>query len=155
MATNPTATTRATAREATANRRASGTGSVNKRTATGPYSRALDRGAVGRLNGNSREAKFIKAYEAVLTEHVGGHPSATQKLMITRAARLACHLELWDERTIPNGGAVTASGHNHYIAWANSLARLLARLGLAPTSAKPPSVADLKREALAARGAAA
>src|ERR1700704_3296660 len=78
---------------------------INKRTATGPYSRALDRGAVGALNGNTREAKFIKAYAATLMEHVGGNPSIVQRQLITRAARLACHLELWDEKTIPQGGA--------------------------------------------------
>jgi hypothetical protein len=113
-----------------------------KRTATGPYSRALDRGAVGALNGNSREAKFIRAYEALLVEHVGGHPTIVQQQLIIRAARLACHLELWDQRTIPNGGAVTATGHNHYIAWSNALGRTLARLGLEPQAAKPPTLAD-------------
>jgi hypothetical protein len=114
-----------------------------KRTATGPYSRALDRGAVGALNGNSREAKFIRAYEALLVEHVGGHPTIVQQQLITRAARLACHLELWDQRTIPQGGAVTATGHNHYIAWSNALGRTLARLGLEPAAAKAPTLADL------------
>jgi hypothetical protein len=109
----------------------------------GPYSRALGRGAVGSLNGNSRAAKFIKAYEALLIEHVGGHPTIVQRQLITRAARLACHLELWDEQTIPNGGACSATGHNHYIQWANALARHLARLGLQPQAQRAPTLADL------------
>src|SRR5436305_2751780 len=92
----------------------------NRRTATGPHSRALDRGAIGSLNGNTREAKFIKAYEASLVQHVGGSPTAVQRALITRAARLACHLELWDEQTIPQGGAFTAASHNHYLAWSNA-----------------------------------
>jgi hypothetical protein len=110
---------------------------------TGPYSRALERGAVGGLNGNSREAKFIKAYEAMLTGHCGGHPSPVQRQLIIRAARLACHLELWDERTIPAGGAVTATGHNHYIQWSNSLVRTIARLGIDPTAGSQPSLSDV------------
>jgi hypothetical protein len=110
---------------------------------TGPYSRALERGAVGSLNGNSREAKFIKAYAAMLTEHCGGAPSPVQAQLIIRAARLACHLEIWDERTIPNGGAFTATGHNHYIAWSNALARTLARLGLEPAAAPQPTLQEV------------
>jgi hypothetical protein len=139
MASNPPATTR----EVIANRPPTGARPVNKRTATGPYSRALDRGAVGGLNGNSREAKFIKAYEQMLVEHCGGSPSAVQRLMITRAARLACHLELWDQKTLLNGGAVSATGHNHYIQWQNALVRTLARLGIEGVKAKPPTLAEL------------
>jgi hypothetical protein len=109
---------------------------------TGPYSRAINRGAVGGLNGNTREAKYIQAYEAMLTEHCGGHPSPVQRQLIIRAARLACHLELWDERTIPAGGAVTATGHNHYIQWQNALVRTLARLGLNSVAGPAPSLQD-------------
>jgi len=112
---------------------------------TGPYRRALERGAVGSLNGNSREAKFIKAYAAMLTEHCGGAPSPVEAQLIIRAARLACHLEIWDERTIPNGGAFTATGHNYYIAWSNSLTRTLARLGMQPAEANEPTGAALDR----------
>jgi hypothetical protein len=118
---------------------------------TGPYSRALERGAVGGLNGNSREAKFIKAYAAMLTEHCGGHPSPVQAQLIIRASRLALHLELWDEQTIPNGGAFTATGHNHYIAWSNALARTLARLGLQPATAPQPSFQDILADIAARR----
>jgi hypothetical protein len=120
---------------------------------TGPYSRALERGAIGALNGNSREAKFIKAYEAMLVEHCGGHPSLVQRQLIIRAARLACHLELWDERTIPVGGAVTATGHNHYIQWQNALVRTLARLGLEAGAAAAPSLDAVLRDIAARRRA--
>jgi hypothetical protein len=123
---------------------ANGPRSVKKqrRNASGPYSRALDRGAIGALNGNSRAAKFIRAYEAMMVAHVGGSPTAVQKQLITRAARLACHLELWDEKTIPQGGALTATGHNNYIAWSNALGRTLARLGVEPAKARGPSLAE-------------
>jgi hypothetical protein len=72
-------------------------------------------------------------------------PSPVEAQLIIRAARLACHLEIWDERTIPNGGAFTATGHNHYIAWSNSLTRTLARLGMQPAEANEPPGAALDR----------
>jgi hypothetical protein len=118
-----------------------------KRTATGPHSRVLNRGAVGSLDGNSREAKFIKAFEQSLVQHVGGSPTAVQRALITRAARLAVHLELWDELTIPQGGACTAASHNHYLAWSNALGRTLARLGLGAPAASQMTLAEAMAEA--------
>jgi hypothetical protein len=64
----------------------------------GPYSRAIDRGGLGGLiSGRSREGRFLRTYEAMLTEHIGGRPSVVQRAMICRAARMALHLELMDE----------------------------------------------------------
>jgi hypothetical protein len=82
----------------------------------------------------------------MLIEHVGGTPSVVQRQLITRAARLACHLELWDEQTLLHGGAFTATGHNHYIAWHNALSRTLARLGLQGAAPPAPSIAEYLRE---------
>ena len=144
---------RITAAQPDADRRATGTKRVDKRYATGPYSRALDRGAVDGLNGNTAEAKFIKSYEAMLTEHCGGNPTAVQRQLIVRASRLACHLELWDQRTIPQGGAITATGHNHYIAFSSSLTRTLTALGLAPAAQSADPMAALRAH-VAARQAA-
>ncbi len=106
---------------------------------TGPYSRALERGAVGSLNGNTAEAKFIKAYAAMLTEHVGGNPSIVQRALITRASRLACHLELMDQRSLGGDHAFTTHDYRHYIAASTSLARMLTRLGLQSPPTPQPS----------------
>ncbi len=137
-------------------------GGIGLPAGLGPYSRSIDgtsagsrtisRGAVGGLNGNSAEARFIKTYEAMLTEHCGS-PTAVQRQLIIRASRLALHLELWDQRTIPNGGAVTATGHNHYIAWNNALARTLARLGAAAAE-RPGAALERHLAALEAHQAA-
>jgi hypothetical protein len=124
------------------NRRASVSAPPAKQYRTGPYSRALERGAVGSLNGNTAEAKYIQAYEAMLVEHVG-NPSPVQQQLIIRASRLALHLELWDQRTIPNGGALTASGQRNYIQWSNALAKTLLRLGVQPPPAPAPNLQDL------------
>jgi hypothetical protein len=104
----------------------------------GAYSRAIDRGAVGGLiDGRSREGRFLRAYERQLLDHIGNNPSVTQRCLIQRAARLALHLELMDERSLAGDHVFTVHDHNHYVAWSNALARHLARLGLEPQAAKP------------------
>jgi hypothetical protein len=83
-----------------ADRRPIAAGRRIDRAGIGPYSRTIDRGAIGGLiGGRSREGRFLRRYEAMLTEHVGGNPSIVQRALISRAARLALHLELMDERS--------------------------------------------------------
>jgi hypothetical protein len=113
---------------------------------TGPYSRVIDRGALGTINGRSREGKFLRAYELALIEHVGGRPSATQRALITRTARLALHLELLDERAVVEGRGLSATDTHFYCVWSNSLARHLAKLGFEPTPPAKPRLADTLSE---------
>lgn len=68
----------------------------DRRYELGPHSRLFSRGAIGRMNGNSVEAKFIKTIEAALVAHLGGSPSVAQKLLIRRVARAMLQLELLD-----------------------------------------------------------
>ena len=74
-----------------------------KREIVGPYSRLIDRGALGAINGSSREGRYLRDYEKRLLAHVGGTPSVTQRALITRASRLALHLELLDQRALVEG----------------------------------------------------
>jgi hypothetical protein len=95
-----------------------------------------DRGALGGLiDGRSREGKFLRRYEQMLTEHVGGHPNIVQRAFISRAARVALHLELMDESVLAYGKTLTTHDYQHYCSWSNSLTRMLARLGLQPAAA--------------------
>jgi hypothetical protein len=65
----------------------------------------LLRGAIGdAVDGRSREGRFLRAYEHSLIEHVGSKPTAVQKVLISRAARLALHLELMDRRSLTDFG---------------------------------------------------
>jgi hypothetical protein len=110
----------------------------DKRKRLGPHSRVIDRGAVGlAIDPHSREGRFIRAYERLLIEHIGGEASASmaQRLMITRAARIALHLELLDESVFKAGHALTLHDFTHYCAWSNCLGRLLKTLGLEAPSA--------------------
>jgi len=132
--------------------------SIVGRRVLGPHSRVIDRGAVGGLiDGRSREGRFLRRYETMLLEHCGTRPSIVQKALCSRAARLALHLELMDERTLAGDHEFTTHDHMHYVSWSNALARLLARLGLEPaaaTNTKPPSVADYWRQKTAGDEAA-
>ena len=101
-----------------------------KASVTGPYSRLIDRGALGAIDGSSREGRFLKAYEKMLIDHCGGNPSITQRALISRTARLALHLELMDERSLMNGREFGPTDHHFYVSWANALARHLDKLGL-------------------------
>jgi hypothetical protein len=114
----------------------------------GPYSRLIDRGAIGGLiDGRSREGRFLRQYEKQLLEHVGNNPSVTQRCLIQRAARLALHLELMDERSLAGEHVFTTHDHLHYVSWSNALGRTLGRLGLQPAAPKPPTLAEAMAEA--------
>ena len=114
----------------------------------GPHSRAIDRGALGALiDGRSREGRFLRRFEAMLVEHVGGKPSVVQRALISRAARLALHMELMDERSLVDGHVFTEHDHNFYVSWSNALARLLARLGVgSPTDPREEDWREIVRE---------
>jgi hypothetical protein len=127
------------------------TGRPDKRSITGPYSRLIDRGALGAINGNTKEGKFLRAYEQSLVDHVGGQPSITQRALISRTARLALHLELLDERAIIQGKGLNPTDCHFYAVWSNSLARHLSKLGFEPSKTRRalnrPSLDEINREA--------
>jgi hypothetical protein len=108
----------------------------------GPYSRAIDRGSVGwSIDGRSREGRFLRAYERMLTEHVGGKPSRVQGELIRRCARLALHLELQDERSMQSGEMSLHAGRQ-YLAWHGALARTLRLLGIEGKQQPAPNLAE-------------
>ena len=63
-------------------------------------SRIIRRGVLGdRVDGRSREGRFLSQIERELTRQVG-QPSFAQTLLIRRLARAALRLELIDERSL-------------------------------------------------------
>jgi hypothetical protein len=112
----------------------------------GPHSRAFARGAVGAsLDGRSKAARFLRMVERTLAEHVGGAPSAAQRMLISRAALLSLQLHAMDEAALA-AGEMSEGNSRRYLAWSNTLTRCLASLGLKGAAAKPPSLADLAAE---------
>ena len=105
----------------------------------GPYSRP---GPLAKVDGRSREARFLKLIRADLAEHLGGSPSATQRALIERAAWLSLRVAQLDGK-IANGHNFTEHDSRTYLSWVNSLSRCLRELGLKPVTAPARSLADI------------
>lgn len=123
----------------------------------GPYSRCLNRGALGNISGRSREGRFLRALERDLLEHLGPEPTLPQRLLVARVARASLRIEMLEEK-IADGRATELDGkilHNLH----GSLRLMLREIGQAErTTTKPPTLADVMAEARARRereGAAA
>ena len=101
----------------------------------GPYSRPS---VLAKLDGRTREARLLAEVRADLTAHVGGNPSATQARMIERAAWLSLHVAQIDAKAAA-GGALTDHDCRTYLAWSNTLTKLLRHLGMEGAATKPRS----------------
>ena len=98
----------------------------------GPNSRAS---SLAKVDGRTREAHLLRQVRSELTAHVGGKPSATQRMLIERAAVLALRVGMLDRKIMDDGMAEHAS--RTYLAWSNSLTRTLRELGLDETQDRP------------------
>ena len=111
---------------------------------TRPYSRPS---VLAGIDHRTREGRIMAGVRAELTEHVGGSPSATQRVLIERAAQLTLRLAMLEARPSP----MDDHAANQYLAWSNSLVRLMARLGMTGAKQRAPSL----REHIASRATAA
>jgi hypothetical protein len=106
-------------------------------------------------NGRSREAQLYRSIARRLCQHVGGKPNHAEALLIGRIAMLQIHLAHIDERAIQDGG-LSPHATREYLAWSNTLAKLIGRLGLRGAQERmQPSLADYlgaKAAATAASG---
>ncbi len=113
----------------------------------GPYSRAA---TLAKLDGRTRESRLVKSLRAELTEHVGGKPSTTQRLLIDQACQLQLRLAMMDKDTDANH-EMTERNQVQYLAWSGSLVRLLRQLGLNAAPKPKPThaewLADIARTA--------
>jgi hypothetical protein len=89
-----------------------------------------------------------------LTAHIGGNPNAAQRMLIERAVILSLRVAMLDQKIV-NGEILTTLDNNQYLAWSNSLVRTIARLGIDPTSAPPPSWSDVLSDIARRRAEAA
>ena len=113
----------------------------------GPYSRPQGLAA---LDGRSREGRLVRAVRRELTAHLGGKPSAAERMLIERAAFLSLRLAQLDAKMAGDG--FTEHDQRFYIAWSNALSRLLRSLGMKGAKASAParSLADHLAERRAA-----
>ena len=111
----------------------------------GPYSRKV---VLGKIDGRSREAKLVRHTRNALIEHCGGDPNAVQMAMIDQVCQLTLRVQAMD-RKFAETGEQTDHDTRTYLAWSNSLVRLLCELGVkSKPSKKPPSIDDIIRSSL-------
>jgi|SRR5579864_7180777 len=115
-------------------------------TTVGPYSRLLSRGTVDL---RSREGRYLRAVEAQLIEHIGGKPSAAQRLLIGRIARVSLQLALFDEKLA--AGNWTDHDARTYGGLSSSFRLLLREIGLKSIAERGPSLRDYLAAKEAAR----
>ena len=85
------------------------------------------------LDRRTRAGRIYKQVMAQLIEHLGGAPSATERLMIESAAIKSVRLHLLSEKLL--NGEDVASDH-HALAWLESLRRDLQSLGMTKRGGK-------------------
>jgi hypothetical protein len=121
-----------------ADRSAPDGGSTAKRrpgTGPGPYSRVLRRGAIGvAISGRSQLGRLVRDMERQLSDHVGGNPSITQRLLIDRAIKIRLQLDALDKKLAE--GAWTAHDGRTYGGLLNAFRLAMRELGLQPASPK-------------------
>jgi hypothetical protein len=101
-----------------------------------PYSRPA---ALAKLDGRTIEARLARETRADLIAHLGGNPSATQKVMVERAVQLTLRVQAMD-RKFAETGKQTELDSRTYLAWSASLARLMRDLGMKPSASRAPTV---------------
>ncbi len=122
-------------------------GNTSKHGRVGPHSRLLN---MGSLSGRSREGRYIRALETQLYAHLGGAPSITQRLAISRLARVSLRLQLFDEKI--DAGSLTDHDARVYGALHNAFRLLIRELGLKPAAVAPSeSLADVAAAIVAAK----
>ena len=92
------------------------------------------------LDQRTREARMMRETRAALTAHVGGKPSATQKVLIERAVMLTLRLAMLDAKTPTEG--MSERDSRQYLAWNNSLVRLTKQIGITGCAEKPRTLAE-------------
>lgn len=112
-----------------------------------PMSRFFTR-PMRKLDGRTKEARFLKSTEAALVQHLGGpdRVSAPQRFLIQRLASNLLRLELYDER-LAAGERLTDYDGKILSALQNSVRLGLRDLGLKSTPHAGPTLAEALAEA--------
>ena len=92
----------------------------------GPHSRDH---VLSTIDRRTRAGRVLRTTEAELIEHVGGHPTAAERLLIQAASIKATRLALLSEKLL-SGEDMSEGSDAHILAWLNSMRLDLAALGL-------------------------
>jgi hypothetical protein len=77
----------------------------------------------------TREAQQAKQFRAELVAHAGGRPSTVQLALIEQCVQLKLRLAVMD-RAFAETGSMSAHDSKVYLAWSNSLSRMLKQIGV-------------------------
>lgn len=95
------------------------------------------------IDRRTRAGRVLRTVEADLVQHVGGHPSAAEMLIIRSAAIKATRLALLTDQLL-TAGDLSDHAEDHALAWLNSMRLDLSALGLARRIKDvSPSLGDL------------
>jgi hypothetical protein len=89
-----------------------------------------------KVDGRSTLGKLMRQVRADLIRHVGGKPSATQKMLIERAVTLTGYLARLDAEALSPAG-LSDHRRREYLAADGSLRRTLREIGLEGAERKP------------------
>jgi hypothetical protein len=105
----------------------------------GAYSKAK---TLAQRDGRTREGRYLRAVTREMVQHVGGNPSATERVLIDQAAQLRLRLAIMDKK-FADTGDFTDHDRRSYLAFANSLTWLIHTLGLRNAAKeKAPSLSE-------------
>lgn len=106
-----------------------------------PIGQNSSRDVLMRLDKRTMPARHLKRIKSELLEYLNSigisEPSAVQLSLVERAAWLSLHIALADAKAA-NGLEMSDIGQRNYLAWNNTLARLLAMLGIEPPEPRAP-----------------
>ena len=105
-----------------------------------------------KLDQRTREAALLRRVRAELTAHVGGNPSATQRMLIDRLAKVSLRLELYD-RKFALGEPITDHDSRTFAALHSACRLMLKQLGMKAAPPKLPTLAEYSAAAEARRRA--
>jgi hypothetical protein len=110
----------------------------------GPYSRRLQRGAIGdSVDGRSTLGRLMRHLEAELVAHCGGSPSITHKMLIERAVKIRVQLDLLDEKL--TSGGWTPHDARTYGGLGNAYRLTVRELGMKPAAVKAMDAVEYGR----------
>jgi hypothetical protein len=110
-------------------------------TTKSPARKPRRRPAHTSLDARSWQFKLLQKTKADLLAHAGGKPSITARALIERAAWLTVYVAEMDAKARA-GELMSAHASHQYLAWSNSLARTLSRIGFQDAASQTPSLAD-------------
>jgi len=93
------------------------------------------------IDGRRAEARRMKAIRRELVAHLGGTASVTQNMLIGRIAVLMLRVELMDKKALEIGGQ-TDHDARQYLAWSNTISKMLRHLGLKGVPPREKTLAD-------------